>query len=175
MQPKSRDNFPLAPFPLSVPGRTLAALKAAHRHGAETPPTKVNQKQLTNMELLQKLQGHNAGQSYVIRMFYDDSEKVYIIRYTWIRISRKYTRSKKIQDSDAANFYFSYSAHMCRRHIGLETSPLDSLLQAQSLPSENMPTPRTAVRNCSNVQPSTPAQRNPQRNIILKLIYNRPL
>lgn len=122
------------------------------------------------MELLQKLKGHNAGQSYVIRMFYDDSEKVYIIRYTWIRISRKYTRSKKIQDSDAANFYFSYSAHMCRRHIGLETSPASSITNSPKFAFGDMPTPRAAARNSSNAQTSTPAQRNPQRNVIIKLI-----
>lgn len=127
------------------------------------------------MELLQKLEGHNAGPSYVIRMFYDDSEKVYIIRYTWSSYTRKYTKTKKIKQFAAANYYFSYSAHMCRRHIGLESSPLDSLRLAKSLPSEYMPTPRAAARNRSNVQTSTPAQRNPQRNIILKLIYNRPL
>lgn len=122
------------------------------------------------MKLLEKLEGHNSSQTYTARLWYDESERTYVVRYTWSSYARKYTRAKKIADFAAANFYFTYSAHMCRRHIGLESSPLDSPLLAQSLPSENMPTPRAAARNCSNVHTSTHAQRNTQRNVIIKLI-----
>ncbi len=122
------------------------------------------------MKLLEKLEGHNSSQTYTTKLWYDESERTYVVRYTWSSYTRKYTRTKKITNFTAANFYFTYSAHMCRRHIGLESSPLDSPLLAKSLPSENMPTPRAAARNYSNVQTSTPAQRNAQRNIIIKLL-----
>lgn len=122
------------------------------------------------MKLLEKLEGHNSSQYYQAKLWYDESERTYVVRYTWSSYARKYTRAKKIADFAAANFYFTYSAHMCRRHIGLESSPLDSPLLAQSLPSENMPTPRAVARNRSNVHTSTPAQRNTQRNVIIKLI-----
>lgn len=122
------------------------------------------------MKLLEKLEGHNSSQSYTAKLWYDESERTYVVRYTWNNYTRKYTRAKKIADYAAANFYFTYSAHMCRRHIGLESSPLDSPLLAHRLPSENMPTPRAVARNRSNVHPSKPAQRNTQRNVIIKLI-----
>lgn len=126
------------------------------------------------MKLLEKLEGHNSSQTYTAKLWYDESERTYVVRYTWSSYARKYTRTKKIADFAAANFYLTYSAHMCRRHIGLEYSPLDSPLLAQSLPSENMPTPRAAARNNSNVHPSTPAQRNTHRNVIIKLLnYNK--
>lgn len=121
------------------------------------------------MKLLEHLEGHNGSQSYIIKMWCDDTKK-YIIRYTWNNYSRKYTRTKSLTDFAAADFYFSYSLHMCRRHIGLESSPLDSLYHTTRLPSENMPIPRAAARKDFNVQPSTPAQRNTQRNVIIKLI-----
>lgn len=125
------------------------------------------------MKLLEKLEGHNSSQTYQAKLWYDESERTYVVRYTWNSYTRKYTRAKKIADFAAANFYFTYSAHMCRRHIGLESSPLDSPLLAQSLPSENMPTPRAVARNRSNVHTSTPAQRNAQRNVIIKLLNYR--
>lgn len=122
------------------------------------------------MKLLEKLEGHNSSQTYTTKLWYDESERTYVVRYTWSSYARKYTRTKKIADFAAANFYFTYSAHMCRRHIGLESSPLDSPLLAHRLPSENMPTPRAEARKNSNVHPSTPAQRNTQRNVIFKLL-----
>ena len=122
------------------------------------------------MKLLEKLEGHNSSQTYTAKLWYDECERTYVVRYTWSSYRRKYTRTKKITDFAAANFYFTYSAHMCRRHIGLESSPLDSPLLAHRLPSENMPTPRAVARNRSNVHTSTPAQRNAQRNVIIKLI-----
>lgn len=126
------------------------------------------------MKLLEKLEGHNSSQYYQAKLWYDESERTYVVRYTWCSYTRKYTRTKKIADFAAANFYFTYSAHMCRRHIGLESSPLDSPLLTKSLPSENMPTPRAAARNRTKVQTSTPAQRNPMRNVIIKLLNYRP-
>lgn len=126
------------------------------------------------MKLLEKLEGHNSTQTYTAKLWYDESERTYVVRYTWSSYARKYTRTKKIADFAAANFYFTYSAHMCRRHIGLESSPLDSPSLVNSLPSENMPTPRAVARNRSNVQISKPAQRNAQRNVIIKLLNYRP-
>lgn len=121
------------------------------------------------MELLEKLEGHNISQYYIIKMWFDSAKKLYVIRYSWSSYVRKYTRTKSLRDYAAASYYFSYSLHMCRRHIGLESSPLESVFHPQSLPSDSMPTPRAAARKSSNVNPSTPAQRNRQRNIILKL------
>lgn len=127
------------------------------------------------MKLLENLEGHNGSQSYIIKMWFDSAEKLYVIRYSWSSYVRKYTRTKSLRDYAAASYYFSYSLHMCRRHIGLESSPLDSVFQPQSLPSVSMPIPRAAARKCSNVQPSTPAQRNRQRNILLKVKLNQNL
>lgn len=126
------------------------------------------------MELLEELEGHNSSQTYKAKLWYDKSERTYVVRYTWNSYTKKYTRTKKIVDFQAAHFYFTYSVHMCRRHIGLELDPIRILRTLSSLPSENMPTPRAAARNRSNVQTSTPAQRNPQRNVIIKLLNYRP-
>lgn len=126
------------------------------------------------MKLLEKLEGRNSSQTYQAKLWYDESERTYVVRYTWHSYTKKYTRTRKVEDFQAAKFWFTYSVHMCRRHIGLESSPLASLYNPTRLPSENMPLPRTAVRNRSNVQTSTPAQRNPQRNVIIKLLNYRP-
>lgn len=121
------------------------------------------------MELLGILEGHNGATNYVARLFYDPSERVYVIRYTWQSYTRKYTKTKKIADPLAAQYYFSYSVHMCRRHIGLEPSPLDTPRTATNLPSESMPLPRAERGTTPMCSRLTPAQRNQQRNIIIKL------
>lgn len=122
------------------------------------------------MELIEKNQGKNQSQYYTIKMWWDAQPKEYVIRYTWCSYTRKYTRTKRIKESKAALYYYSYSTHICRQHIALEEHPLHSLFNGNRLPSAACLSPRTAVRNNSNAPTSTPAQRNQQRRILIKLI-----
>lgn len=79
------------------------------------------------MELLEQSKGDNATQTYQVKLWWDDENRMYVIRYTWQNLRKKYTRTKSIADPRAAQWYYSYSIHTCRRHIGLEESPLSNL------------------------------------------------
>lgn len=79
------------------------------------------------MELIESTNGNNIDQNYQVKLWWDEEESVYVVRYTWQNLRKKYTRTKRIANAKSAQWYYSYSIHTCRRHIGLEESPLSNL------------------------------------------------
>lgn len=124
------------------------------------------------MELIRHTSKCSIHGSYFVRMWYDDAEDSFTIRYHWETHTKKYTRSKTIAVPRSAFWYYSYSEHLCRQRIGIEEEDTKQRIVPQTLPKAFKPLPRSKSGSPIHLNGHTSESIKPQIIHLLHTLNN---